>query len=317
MKNQLKTVLLLALPASGKSEVRRFLDWHTQDQCRELFGMGETVQLDDYPYVHMMRRVDEELLSMGEPPCFFVDPQKSFVDPRDWGTLIELLNEDYEDLKQRRQTTAPNAASWLMDRYIRCRKIVDATDNLSELTTNARTRLETALQEDAAKLLQEKNRGIPSSLEGKTVVIEFARGGKDGASMPLKAPFGYAYSIAQLSDDILENASILYIWVTPEQSRQKNEHRADPNDPGSILHHGVPIHVMLNDYGCDDMAYLLEQSGAPNRIQTGKYSIPTARFDNREDLTTFVRRPKEEWSKGEIDALRSGLKKAFDELAEI
>ena len=133
--------------------------------------------------------------------------------------------------------------------------------------------------------------------------------------MPLPAPFGYEYSISHLSDDILDNATVLYIWVTPEQSRQKNEQRADPNDPGSILNHGVPIHVMLNDYGCDDMAHLLETSGVPNTIKIGSHQIPTARFDNREDLTTFVRNPREKWSADEIDKLRAGLKKAFDNLS--
>jgi len=314
MKNQLKTVLLLALPASGKSEVRRFLDTHTKDECRDLFGMGETVQLDDYPYVHMMRRIDEELIAMEATPCFFEDPQKSFIDPRDWGTLVELLNEDYEDLKTSRQLSVENPASWLLDRYIRARKIVGATQNLAELAAGSRPRLEKALLEAAGKLLREKNDGIPATLDGKTVVIEFARGGKDGAKMPLEAPFGYDYSISQLSNDILKDATVLYIWVTPEQSREKNQQRADPNDPGSILHHGVPIHVMLNDYGCDDMAYLLERSGSPNSIKIRDYQVPTARFDNREDLTTFIRDPQDQWSKNDVEKLRVGLKKAFDNL---
>ena len=49
-------LLLLALPASGKSEVRRYLANLTPAQCRDDFHLGPTVQLDDYPYVHMMRR---------------------------------------------------------------------------------------------------------------------------------------------------------------------------------------------------------------------------------------------------------------------
>lgn len=35
------------------------------------------------------------------------------------------------------------------------------------------------------KLLHEKYANIPKSLEGKTVVFEFARGGPKGASFPL------------------------------------------------------------------------------------------------------------------------------------
>jgi len=48
------TLLLLALPASGKSEVRTYLT--ARDPAR--FHMGPTVQLDDYPYVHLQIRAD-------------------------------------------------------------------------------------------------------------------------------------------------------------------------------------------------------------------------------------------------------------------
>ena len=63
MSNVLDVVLLLALPASGKSEVRRYMASLTPEQCRNEFHLGPTVQLDDYPYVHMMRRVSQELRS--------------------------------------------------------------------------------------------------------------------------------------------------------------------------------------------------------------------------------------------------------------
>ena len=56
MAEILDVLLLLALPASGKSEVRRYLASLTPEQCRRDFHMGPTVQLDDYPYVHMMRQ---------------------------------------------------------------------------------------------------------------------------------------------------------------------------------------------------------------------------------------------------------------------
>ena len=62
MSDCFHTLLLLALPASGKSEVRTFLD----QRDPVAFHMGPTVQLDDYPYVHLQLLVDEALVAMGE-----------------------------------------------------------------------------------------------------------------------------------------------------------------------------------------------------------------------------------------------------------
>ena len=65
MNNVIDTLLLLALPASGKSEVRKYLAWLSPEKCRDDFGVGPNVQLDDFPYVHFMRRVDETLEKLG------------------------------------------------------------------------------------------------------------------------------------------------------------------------------------------------------------------------------------------------------------
>jgi hypothetical protein len=159
---------------------------------------------------------------------------------------------------------------------------------------------------------------VPDSLEGKTVVIEFARGCADGQTMPIPHPYGYQGSLSQLDPEILGKASILYIWVTPEESRRKNTARTDPDDPGSILHHGVPLAVMYGDYGCDDMEHLLGTSGKEDtvRIQReGKdYFLPLGRFDNRVDKTSFIRHDEKDWSAEEVAALQAGMKEAFDHL---
>jgi hypothetical protein len=319
MSETIDVLLLLALPASGKSEVRRYLASLTPEQCRGDFHLGPTVQLDDYPYVHMMRRVSQELRCLGTDGVFFDSDELPMKEPLDWGTLVELLNEDFEDLQRRHRLAPVSAAEWLLDRFDLARQKAGASPALGALPSAARRTLVTALEAEAAELLRDKNAGIPDHLEGRTVVIEAARGGPDGASLPLPAPLGYAYTLSKLSDAILARASILYVWVTPEESRRKNHERTDPNDPGSILHHGVPMAVMLGDYGCDDMEWLIQHSDRPDavRIETrgNVYHLPVARFDNRTDKTTFTRADRAAWKPADVAALHTGLADAFTRLA--
>ncbi|UCE03162.1 MAG: hypothetical protein JSW67_02915 [Candidatus Latescibacterota bacterium] len=317
MARLIETLLLTALPASGKSEVRRYLARLDGDAVRRDFGMGPTVQLDDYPYVHMMRRISQELTARGEGPVFFPSDDRTFCDPHDWGTLIELVNEDFHDLHERPDLRPDSAARWLLERLDAARARAGAAPFLSVLSKRTRRELDDVLETEARKLLKEKRAGIPQSLEDRTVVIEFARGGPEGSSMPLPAPYGYAWSFAQLSDAILERACVLYVWVTPEESRRKNDERAKPGRDGdaSILHHGVPEAVMRGEYGTDDMGYLIDASDRPGtvRVETQQrvFHLPVGRFDNRNDLTTFIRDDPSIWSAADVEALHSGLRHAF------
>jgi hypothetical protein len=120
---------------------------------------------------------------------------------------------------------------------------------------------------------------------------------------------------------------VLYVWVDPAESRRKNIERGRPDGQGSILHHSVPMEVMLGQYGADDMAWLMEQSDRPgtirverivptgDRYETRIYHLPVARFDNRNDLTTFVREDQKLWKSEDVQAIHRGLKAAFDQLA--
>ena len=320
MTKLIDTLLLLALPASGKSEVRKYLDGLSPEQCRDEFHSGHTVQLDDFPYVHLMRRVDEEAARLDQPRLFFKGDDRPFQDPVDWGTLIQLVNEDYADLISCQAPPAPEApAEHLFQRLDRARQRAGGEAKLAPLAGSVRARLAEALADEAAEMLKEQRENIPASLEGKTIVIEFARGGADGSTMPLPAHMGYQHSLSQLSEEILNRSSVLYIWVTPEESRRKNDARADPDDPGSILHHGVPLEVMMGDYGCDDIDYLISQSDKPCTVLVeahGKtYHLPIGRFDNRVDKTSFIHGDRDTWKAEDVDALHAGLKLAFDELA--
>jgi hypothetical protein len=318
MPRVLKTVLLLALPASGKSEVRRYLDDLSLNEREGDFHMGETVQLDDFPYVHLMRRIDDEIARLGRPRIFFEAPERSFRDGRDWGTLIELLNEDHEDLVNEKTYSPKSAAHLLFERLDAAGQRTGIEPRLAGLDERTKMALKDALEKEAKRLLDDKFERY-TSLEGKTLVVEFARGGKDKSAMPLEAPFGYRYALSRLSPALIEGASILYVWVTPEESRRKNAARTDPNDPGSILHHGVPLYVMLNDYGCDDIDWLESTSSKPGTVEVDVRGrtvfVPIARFDNRVDKTSFIREPREKWKSEEIRAVHQGLAGALSKLA--
>lgn len=311
-------VLLLGLPASGKSEIRRLMANMPEKELEKDFHIGKTIDMDDFPYVFIMRRIDEVLEKINQPRIFYLSNEKPFTDPRDWLTLIHLLNEDYRDLKLKRTFKGESPAYFLMKRIDIAGQKVGISQRLQKLPQNILGEISKSIQEEAEKILEEKYRSYPDTFDGKTIMIEFARGGAAGSSMPLNFPFGYAHSLAQLDDEILQRAVIFYNWVTPEESRRKNSERADPNDPGSILHHGVPAEVMLKEYGTDDIFWLEKASEKPNTItiakDSKKFFIPIAIFDNRSDRTTFLRADPHSWDKNKVQEIKDALKSTFDRL---
>ncbi len=326
MSQLLDTILLFSLPASGKSEVRRYLASLTPDQCRNDFHMGPTLQLDDYPYVHLMHRIDDELKTQGLDYAYYHGANRPFRDNWTWAVLIELLNEDYSDLMAGRQVVVASAAQHLMDRLDAAHAKVGLAQPMGELPHRIRVKVASALEAECRAELDALNRQNAQDKAGKTLVIEAARGGANGSAFPLTPPHGYETAFQALSPAILEKAAVLYVWVDPAESRRKNIERGRPDGQGSILHHSVPMEVMLGQYGCDDMGWLLEQSDRPGTIRveriipegdryaTKVYHLPVARFDNRKDLTTFVREDQRLWKPEDVKAIHGGLKAAFDEL---
>lgn len=316
MSNILDTVLLLALPASGKSEVRTYLGSLEPQECKNDFGIGETVQLDDYPYVHIMRRIDEGLIARNQPTVFFKAMDQGFQDTKNWLTLIELLNEDYRFLHGTEFEAYESAAPGIFKRMTSAAIKVGAKPVIDTINPEILCEIAKDTDDEATRVYTDLASARPDSLNGRTIVIEFARGGPDGSSMPLPYPLGYESSFAHLSHDILSKASICYIWVAPEESRRKNFERADPNDPGSILNHGVPISVMMQDYGCDDMEHLLSTSDRPSTVTVKTadqvFHLPIGRFDNRVDRTSFLRKPRSQWSEKSLAGVHDGLQQAFD-----
>lgn len=313
--NLFKTVLLVALPASGKSEVRHFMANIDPKRLEEDFHIGDNLQLDDFPYVHFMRCIDGELESLGLEPIFYPG-QNPFNNNKDWGTLTQLLNEDYHDLLNRNRISMDNAAIYLFDRIDRAAGMAGLPPRLAMLDEDVRNRIAESLKDEAERIFREKEAQIPESFEGKTIVIECARGGPDGSSMPLTGEYGYQYTLSQFAPDLLKDAVILYIWVTPEESRRKNNERANPDDPGSNLFHGVPLSVMLGDYGCDDMQYLRENAEVPDTITVKTfgitYNVPIGVFDNRVDKTSFLRGDPMNWPQDKVEEMTEAVKKATD-----
>ena len=331
MSKILDTVLLIALPASGKSEVRKYMSTLTEKQCVEDFKIGPTLQLDDYPYVHFMHRIDNELTSQGYKSIFYKGSERPFKDEFEWGTLIHLLNEDYENLLNKKITKTDSAAQNLFDRIDKARAKAGLPQELGEIPYRIRQNVAAAIEAEVKEHLNELNDTFKQKKEGKTVIIEMARGGANGSAFPLTPPNGYQYSLSLLSAEILDKSGILYVWVTPEESRKNNLERARPDGQSSILFHGVPMEVMLGQYGCDDIEYLMSQSGKENTIKIERivqekkgtksvykmktWNLPVARFDNRKDLTSFIRKDKKEWNKKETELIHKELSAAFRTLA--
>jgi len=317
--SRIDTLLLLALPASGKSELRRYLASVDAEVAARDFALGPTVQLDDYPYVHLMRRISQEVIRLGESPVFFASDDEPFLEGRDWATLIELVNEDYEALGT--EPSVPREpAAWLFGQFDRARREVGIDPPFDHLPEEILASVATALDDEVAEFARERASTLAAYEPGvSTVLIEFARGGPEGSLPPLPDPHGYGFSLRYLSCDILRRAAALHVWVTPSESRRRNVDRAVPGIAGdaSILHHGVPEAVMRGDYGVDDFPWLLEQGGGEAIVvdcSDATYRVPAAVFDNRIDHTSFLRADQSQWDPELVTELHTALTRAFAQL---
>ena len=334
-KKVLPILMFRALPASGKSESRRFFKSLTPEEMAQFHLGDSSVQVDDYPYVDALEKIDvycRETLGT----TVFKDPNtRLFLNGYEWGVLTYLINEDYLDVKKLDKKIPEeyeqDPVKWLFKRY----------DDASEKTGKVPRRFE-ELEKKSDKekfaefkkkcfdlcktLLHDKYDNIPLSLEGKTIIFEFSRGGAKGSTFPLKEPYGYQYTLSLFDEDILNNANILYIWVTPEQSFNKNKQRALEGLQGKSqtvstqlsLNHGVPDSVMNNEYGTDDFEYLISQSKNGKYVpitKNGKeFKVKAGRLDNRMDLTSDFRKPQKDWTKEQIEKMTQAMVKAFDAL---
>lgn len=277
------TLLLLGLPASGKSVIRQRLSTIAAGPSDVGAAVGPTIQLDDFPYVHLMWRVDEALAELGHEKLFYEPQYEQLHDLRDFTTLIRLLDEDYAALDDASPARIPDAGPWIVERLSRARAFAGVgplTDQLEPGTIRAVGR---AIEGEAASFARDWcARRRPRD---GTVVIEFARGGPEGTRPPLAPPFGYAHALECLSPTLLRRAMVLYVWVTPAESRTRNRRRATLGAEGSTLRHAVPERAMRESYGVDDMDQLIATSGRPGTLEVrahgSVFHLPVARVDNR------------------------------------
>jgi len=208
----LEVLLFLSLPTGGKSEIRKNLSNISSQNKLDGYKVGPMVLLDDSPYVGIMRRISQELEKRGRDPIFYTSSALALTDPRDRGTLVHLLNEDYEDIIKQRIPTPVSASLYLFDRLDKARTKAGAEPKLSKLPKELRLELAKVLEKEASDLLQEKNLEIEQSLaySQKTIAIGLSRDGADESKKPLPQPYDHNYTLSHLSKEILEKAKILY-----------------------------------------------------------------------------------------------------------
>ncbi len=113
----------------------------------------------------------------------------------------------------------------------------------------------------------------PGFYDDGTLVIEFARGGKQG----------YAYSLPRLSREILERAAILYVKVSFDESWRRNVARYEEKQKHSILAHMVPRQTMENFYLNDDWDTYTVQKG-DGYLTVNKVKVPFFTMPNEPEL---------------------------------
>jgi len=112
--------------------------------------------------------------------------------------------------------------------------------------------------------------------EGRTTIIEFARGGSSG----------YADAFHDVSDAILKRAAVLYVSVSFEESWRRNIARYDESDKGGILTHSVPRKEMEKTYGIDDWFDIA--SDGVGTIRVRDIDVPFVTMPNEPESKDFA-----------------------------
>lgn len=120
------------------------------------------------------------------------------------------------------------------------------------------------------------NHEVPkmTTTEG-TLFIEFSRGSSDG---------GYRHALNRLSDEVLQESAILFLWNTYEESCRRNDARFQEKLKHTVLAHKVPEEDMIR-FGQNIDWLDLTQEKPKGFLEIRSHKIPFVTMNNMPELT--------------------------------
>ncbi len=95
MKQLFEKIILLGRPASGKSEVIKYLKNTPDNERKERFHIGKLVEIDDFPMLWTWFEEDDILEKKFGKPRLHSDSEGYFKEEYLWHLLIERISFDY------------------------------------------------------------------------------------------------------------------------------------------------------------------------------------------------------------------------------
>ncbi|HEY5157039.1 MAG TPA: hypothetical protein VII93_03645, partial [Anaerolineales bacterium] len=89
------SILLIARPAAGKSEIIDYLKRVPVEERRRRFHVGRFDEIDDFPMIWTWFEEDALLAKMGHPRLH-TDAEGYFIEKYLWDLLIERVSLEYQ-----------------------------------------------------------------------------------------------------------------------------------------------------------------------------------------------------------------------------